>query len=38
VDRHTRLADLGIRKKAEPEGDVNMDALINRVVRQAVGT
>jgi len=38
VDRHIRLADLGIRKNAEAEGDVNMDVLINRVVRQAVGT
>lgn len=38
VDRHIRLADLGFKKNAEPEGGVDMDALINRVVEQAVGT
>jgi len=37
VDRHIRLADLGIKKNAEPEGGVNMDGLIHRVVEQVVG-
>jgi len=36
VDRHIRLADLGFKKHAEPEGGVDMDALIHRVVEQAV--
>jgi len=35
VDRHIRLADLGIRKNAEPEGGVDMDALINRSAKMA---
>jgi len=38
VDCHIRLADLGIKKNAEPEGGVDMAALINRIVEQAVGT
>lgn len=37
VDRHIRLADLGFKKNAEPEGGVNMDALIHQVVKQATG-
>jgi len=38
VDHHIRLADLGIKKNADPKGGVDMDGLIHRVVEQAVRT
>lgn len=32
VDRHIRLAEFGFAKHIEPEGDIDMDALIARVL------
>lgn len=32
IDRHIRLAELGIKKLHEPAGGIDMDALIERVV------
>jgi len=36
VDQHIRLAEMGFTKHTEPEGGVDMDALVDRVIDEVI--